>query len=127
MPKMAGVHGTEYEMENLMLRLLINNLSAGDRHHHGNGKYLARPSFVEVLGIHNDVRQHSGRNSSLALLFELREGGADGVGAETILRAQALLRLPAAFGRAIGQLARNAGVNSAKRIDGYDGIVRAEG
>src|SRR6202050_4150377 len=112
MPKMAGVHGAEYERENLLLRLLINNLSANDRHHHGNSKNLARPSFVEVLGIYNDVRQHSGRNSSLALLFELREGGANGVGAETILGAQALLRLPAAFGHAIGQLPRNARVNS---------------
>ena len=54
---------------------------------------LGRVSF-EILRVYNDVRRHTRRDSFLPLFFELRVGRADGVCAETIFGAQALLRLP---------------------------------
>src|SRR6202034_2942710 len=75
----------------------------------------------------DDVRQHARRDDSLPLFFELGVSGSDGVGVETIFRVQAFLWLPATLGRAVGHLARYAGINPAKRIDRDHRIVRAEG
>src|SRR5579863_6321572 len=110
----------------LRLSLLINNFAADDGHHHLRLEDLLRSSFVEVFRIHDDVGQHSRSDSSLPLFFELRVGGTYGVCTKTFIRVQALLRLPATFGGAVGQLARDAGVNSTQRINGDHGIVRAE-
>src|ERR1700723_1251860 len=127
-PSHRGGKGKPAE-ENGLLRvsLLINNLAADDGHLHRNCENLLRLSLIEVIGIHNDVGQHSGSDSSLAFFFELRVSRAHGVGAKTFVRVQMLLRLPTALGSAVGQSAGDTGVNSTQRIDGNHGIVGAEG
>src|SRR5580704_15365929 len=59
-------------------------------------------------------------------VFKLSVSRADGVGADAFVERDFFLRLPAACGTAVGELARDARVEAAHRADWLDIVIGAE-
>src|SRR6266436_3493047 len=86
-----------------------------------------RRDFGQVVGENDEVGVFAGFQLTLLPFLEFGVGRTAGVGADAILERNFFLRLPAGGGRAVGKLARDAGVESAERADDFDGIIGAEG
>ena len=88
---------------------------------------FAGRDFREVGAEDDEVGELTVDQRALSSLFKLSVGRADGVGAYAVVEREFFLRLPAASGTAVGNLAGDAGVEAAHRVDGLDVVVGAEG
>ncbi len=106
---------------------MVDDAAAGDGHGYFEIQELLRRNFIQVCGKDDEVGQHSRSDFAFDFFFEFRVGGSYRVVAEAIVHIQFFLGLPAMAGAALRQFAGDAGINSAQRVDGFDGKVGAEG
>lgn len=104
----------------------VDDAAAGDSLAGARGEQVGRSDARDVSRKYDDTCKHPGHEPSFSFLFKLRIGGARGVSAQALVHRELFLRLPTAPRAATGKFARGAGINSAQRIDGFDGIVSTE-
>src|SRR6266702_929294 len=107
--------------------LLIDTAPAGDGAEDARFGVLRGGNLGEIVRKDDEIRVLAGFQLAFLSILERRVGGTGGVSADAILEQNFLLRLPTVSRTAIRAFARDAGVQPAKRTDGLDGIIRAEG
>src|SRR4051794_40566609 len=97
---------------------------------HGQDRYgrqnLARRGLEYVGGQHHEIGEFTRFDRPFARFREFGVGGAQRVERDRLFERNALLREPAAWGRAIGELPRDRGIETEHWIERLDVPIGSE-